>query len=182
MDWFTVEGYDLQFGTNVLGGFAFCQIPIMRLTWIAGHFLLTNLLLPTLIGTGNARVVIASSFTHHLGKIDYDTLRDGPKRRKLGGDMLYAQSKYACVVMAMEFARRYGEKSVIFCAANPGEFMCNILRIVLIGYLGNVKTEMLRHKSKLNRMFVVRVLMNIAAGADSCTLRERGCKRRAKEG
>ncbi|OCB88245.1 NAD(P)-binding protein [Sanghuangporus baumii] len=78
----TAQGYDLQFGTNVLG-----------------HFYLTKLLLPQLTEgsksspEGKARVVTVSSIARHLsrGAIDYETLRDGPKRRKFGTMALYNQ-------------------------------------------------------------------------------------------
>ena len=81
----TSHGHDLQFGTNVLG-----------------HFYLTHLLLPTLIATakistdGTARVVNTSSSAHMFSSkniIDYDTLKDGPKRVQLGAGGLYSQSK-----------------------------------------------------------------------------------------
>lgn len=82
----TVDGYDLQFGTNVLG-----------------HFYLTKLLMPMLIESAKtssdhkARVVNTSSIAHLFGTLDFDTFRDGPQRRALfsllGKLRLYGQSK-----------------------------------------------------------------------------------------
>lgn len=85
----TKHGHDLQFGTNVLG-----------------HFYLTQLLLPLLISTarlssddGKARVVNLSSNGHwgtlsgKDGPIRYETLVDGPARRKFWTELLYCQSK-----------------------------------------------------------------------------------------
>lgn len=80
----TADGYDLQFGTNVLG-----------------HFYLTKLLLPTLLSTAKegekARVVNVSSIVHlfRLGSgLDFATFKDGEKRKKQSTKLMYCQSKY----------------------------------------------------------------------------------------
>ena len=79
----TADGYDLQFGTNCLG-----------------HFYFTKKLLPLMIETAKAdpvfkaRVVNTSSSGHMFFTVDFDTFRDGPKRKKVGKQMLYAQSKF----------------------------------------------------------------------------------------
>lgn len=98
LEMLTDEGYDLQFGTNVIG-----------------HFLFTKLLMPTLLETvkeaGEARVVNVSSLGHLSGPpggIDWDSVRPGAEsmeaRKRLGVDKLYYQSKcvripgtYVCV-------------------------------------------------------------------------------------
>lgn len=78
----TDDGFDLQFGTNVLG-----------------HFYLTKLLLPVLFSTalsspdGTVRVVNTSSSGHWFGGLDFDTFRDSPKRRARRREALYGQSK-----------------------------------------------------------------------------------------
>jgi retinol dehydrogenase-12 len=78
----TDDGYDLQFGTNVLG-----------------HFYLTKLLLPILISTakssseGTVRVVNTSSNAYLLSGLEFDTFKDGPKRRADSTYRLYGQSK-----------------------------------------------------------------------------------------
>lgn len=80
----THDGYDLQFGTNVLG-----------------HAYFTKLLLPALLAaaqrssSGIARVVNVSSSAHEMGArtIDFDTLEDSPARKELGTTLLYGQSK-----------------------------------------------------------------------------------------
>src|SRR5438445_3943566 len=53
----TADGFELQFGTNVLG-----------------HFALTGLLLPLIERTPDARVVWLGSVAHWGGKIDFDDL------------------------------------------------------------------------------------------------------------
>jgi retinol dehydrogenase-12 len=79
----TVDGYDLQFGTNALG-----------------HYFFTILLLPTLIATakgspdGHARVINTSTVGHFFaGGIDWKSLKAGPERDKLTTEALYYQSK-----------------------------------------------------------------------------------------
>lgn len=88
IDQLTGNGYDLQFGTNVLG-----------------HFYFTKLLLPLLIESaktspdGKTRVInTSSSAAMFVKELDFDTFRnEGPgekKRKKLGSQELYAQSKF----------------------------------------------------------------------------------------
>jgi retinol dehydrogenase-12 len=83
----TEDGYDLQFGTNVLG-----------------HYYFTMLLLPALFagtktsGDGKARVVNTSSSTHMFSNMNFDTFADGPARKKAGTQTLYSQSKHVRVV------------------------------------------------------------------------------------
>lgn len=80
----TAQGYDLQFGTNVLG-----------------HYLLTNLLISMIESTAKetghpGRVVEVSSIAHIVSGnpiIHYETLKDGPARKKMSSEALYAQSK-----------------------------------------------------------------------------------------
>lgn len=90
LDQLTQEGFDMTFGTNVVGPYLF-----------------TTLLIPVLLATaadsGEARIVNTSSFGHMLAPkpcIDWDTLKPGNKnsegdrkRRKLGLTDLYSQSK-----------------------------------------------------------------------------------------
>ncbi|KAG8758280.1 hypothetical protein FRC12_010055 [Ceratobasidium sp. 428] len=111
----TVDGYDLQFGTNVLG-----------------HYLFTTLLLPTLIHTaqinGTARIVNTSSGAHWAapsGGINYATLPpNDPEadkaRLKMGSASLHAQSKWAIVALSAEFARRYASQGIICTSLHPG--------------------------------------------------------------
>jgi retinol dehydrogenase 12 len=78
----TDDGYDLQFGTNVLG-----------------HFYFTKLVMPALLAAaeaspdGIARVVNTSSNGHWFAGLDYNTFKDSPARRKKNTRILYGQSK-----------------------------------------------------------------------------------------
>ncbi|KAL0955504.1 hypothetical protein HGRIS_001742 [Hohenbuehelia grisea] len=105
----TDDGYDLQFGTNVIG-----------------HFLFTQLLMPVLLSTAQAspdrqaRIITTSSIGGYLGHLDYDTFKDSAKRRSCFRHTLYAQSKYGNVVVAREIARRYADKGIVSISLHPG--------------------------------------------------------------
>jgi len=119
VDLITKDGYDLQFGTNVIG-----------------HFLFTKGLIPLLAegaktsSDGRSRVAISSSVAYYFGSINYATLKDGAARRKQSAAGLYSQSKFADAVMAQEFARRYGDKGIVFTSLNPGNIDSDLPRYV----------------------------------------------------
>ncbi|KAG8768640.1 hypothetical protein FRC16_006957, partial [Serendipita sp. 398] len=85
----TKDGYDLQFGVNVLA-----------------HFHLTSLLLPALLAVPSPRIINLSSEMHRRGPkngIEWDTLK-GPKKRSwfpvldtMASIKLYSQSKLVCL-------------------------------------------------------------------------------------
>ncbi|KAG8688602.1 hypothetical protein FRC11_005157 [Ceratobasidium sp. 423] len=130
----TANGYDLQFGTNVLGPYLF-----------------TTLLLPTLIHTaqtsplagGIARVVNASSGVHWAaprGGVNYASLVPNNKRadeirHRMGPTSLYAQSKWATIAFSNELARRYGPQGIVSASLHPGA-IANKYNIVLPGISG----------------------------------------------
>ncbi|KAK7435110.1 short-chain alcohol dehydrogenase [Stygiomarasmius scandens] len=114
----TAQGYDLQFGTNVLG-----------------HFYLTKLLLPTLLSTaqnspsGKARVVNTSSSGHtSCNRLDFNSFTKSPARKKIGSFGLYLQSKLGNVIFSHELARRYGEKGIVSTSLNPGNLYTDLQR------------------------------------------------------
>ncbi|KAF8682806.1 short chain dehydrogenase [Rhizoctonia solani] len=113
----TSDGYDLQFGTNVLG-----------------HYFFTILLLPTLIHTaknsplanGHARVINTSSSAVYFAPktgIAWETLGTDASSisasKKLGANALYAQSKLGNVLFSNELAKRYADQGVISSSLNP---------------------------------------------------------------
>ncbi|EJT98321.1 NADP-binding protein [Dacryopinax primogenitus] len=126
MSMLTSQGYDLQFGTNVLG-----------------HFYLTQLLLPVLLSTaaanpGQVRVVTTSSSANHGAPskgIIYEYLKDGPQRTKKGDSyMEYYMSKWGNAVYAQELGRRYGNQGLFSCALDPGWIRTNLWQ-----YQGNIR-------------------------------------------
>lgn len=134
---FTEDGYDMQWGTNVLGPFYF-----------------TKLLLPALLAAAQsspddkARVTFTASIVQTKG-IKFDTLTDTPARKKMCADQRYGQSKFTNVVLAREFARRYGDKGIVVTSLNPG----------------NIQTELQRHIPGIFRKILNLVLHPTPMGA-----------------
>lgn len=105
----TEDKFELQFGVNHLG-----------------HFLLTKLLLPTILQTDGSRVVSLSSNAHKQGKINFEDLQSEGKYSAMRA---YCQSKLACLMFAYELQRRLdkaGIKQTISTAAHPGASMTNL--------------------------------------------------------
>jgi NAD(P)-dependent dehydrogenase (short-subunit alcohol dehydrogenase family) len=116
----TVDGFERQFGTNVLG-----------------HFALTGLLLPALVKSVAPRVVTISSATAYFGCVDLRNLQ-GEKRYSAAFN--YAQSKLANLLFMLELGRRAPWlKSV---AAHPGAARTNLQQYtglftkITMGFLG----------------------------------------------
>lgn len=103
------------------------SLPLIPNASLIGHFYFTKLLLPALrAGTltspsNHTRIITTSSYGAYMSTIDFDTLKDGEKRRRSGTRKMYSQSKFGNVVVSNEFARRYGGEGVVSMAVNPGE-------------------------------------------------------------
>jgi len=118
---------------------------------VLGHFYLTKLLLPVLIHTtdmklpsGKSRIITLSSELHSRHpRVNYDTLRDGPARRKLSPTTLYAQSKFGNILVSNELARRYEDK-VIAISLHPGVFSTGLQQHWPIGTRGPIKWMFVR--------------------------------------
>jgi NAD(P)-dependent dehydrogenase (short-subunit alcohol dehydrogenase family) len=104
----TVDGFEMQFGTNHLG-----------------HFALTALLLPALLTRQGARVVTVSSNAARIGKINFDDLQS---EHKYGRWRAYGQSKLANLLFAFELDRRVRAAGLdlISVAAHPGYAATNL--------------------------------------------------------
>jgi NAD(P)-dependent dehydrogenase (short-subunit alcohol dehydrogenase family) len=99
----TVDGFEMQLGANYLG-----------------HFLLTGLLIDTIVKTPQSRVVTLSSLVHKDGKINFDDLHS---EKKYDAMKAYAQSKLACLMFSFELQRRLekaGIHQTISTASHPG--------------------------------------------------------------
>jgi NAD(P)-dependent dehydrogenase (short-subunit alcohol dehydrogenase family) len=105
----TVDGFELQFGTNHLG-----------------HFALTGQVLPLLLAVPGARVVTVSSNMHRLGHIVWDDPNHTFTRYTPWG--AYAQSKLANLLFTRELARRAAEagRDLVAVAAHPGAAATNL--------------------------------------------------------
>jgi NAD(P)-dependent dehydrogenase (short-subunit alcohol dehydrogenase family) len=98
----TADGFELQFGINHLGHFAF-----------------TGLLLDRLAGVPGARIVTVSSNNHKTGRIDFDDLQSRRGYRRMAG---YGQSKLANLMFTYELQRRLAAAGAEAgaLAAHPG--------------------------------------------------------------
>ena len=83
------------------------------------YFLLTQLLLPALVKSGNGRIVNVSSDSHFKGKIHFDDLS---LEKNYHGLRAYAQSKLANVLFTYELDRQLKAKNlpVTVNALQPG--------------------------------------------------------------
>lgn len=98
----TVDGFELQFGTNHLGHFAF-----------------TGLLLEQMLPVPGSRVVTVSSIMHRIqARISFDDLQGERSYRRVAA---YSQSKLANLMFTYELQRRLsGAGTTIAVAAHPG--------------------------------------------------------------
>jgi NAD(P)-dependent dehydrogenase (short-subunit alcohol dehydrogenase family) len=98
----TIDGFELQLGANYLG-----------------HFALTAGLMPLLRAGRGPRVVSVSSIAAREGAIDFEDLQ---ARRRYRPMPVYAQSKLACLMFALELQRRSvsGGWGVSSFGAHPG--------------------------------------------------------------
>jgi NAD(P)-dependent dehydrogenase (short-subunit alcohol dehydrogenase family) len=104
----TADGFETQFGVNHLG-----------------HFALTGLLMPVLLGTPAARVVTVSSMMHVLANIDLDDLNSSRRYRRW---IAYGRSKTANLLFVHELARRVDAHGgdLVAAAAHPGYASTNL--------------------------------------------------------
>jgi NAD(P)-dependent dehydrogenase (short-subunit alcohol dehydrogenase family) len=114
----TRDGFELQFGTNVLG-----------------HFALTALLFPALMRAAESRpepprVVTLASIAHKRGRLDFDDLQSSKSYSPMRA---YQQSKLADLLLALEFDRRLRAAGppasrIMSVAAHPGVANTNLFQ------------------------------------------------------
>lgn len=100
------DGYEMTFAVNHLA-----------------PFLLTNVLLPTLLKSTHARIVNVSSGSHYSVEMAFDDLH-----AEHGYSMMhaYGQSKLANVMFTYELERRFGDQKIAANAVNPGLVATNM--------------------------------------------------------
>ena len=119
----TVDGFELQFGTNHLG-----------------HFALTGLLFPQLAAAEAARVVTVASQAHRrVRSVPLSDPRNDQRRYRKW--VAYAESKLANLLFAFELDRRAraAGTSVSSMAAHPGYAATNLMSAGL--NMGGVKPD-----------------------------------------
>ena len=104
----TVDGFEMQFGTNHLG-----------------HFALTGHLLPALLETSAPRVVTISSGAHKVGRINFHNLDGSAGYSKW---VAYSMSKLANLLFTFELQRRAEAANLPLTAvaAHPGYARTNL--------------------------------------------------------
>ena len=112
----TADGFELQFGTNVLG-----------------HFALTALLFPALQRAAAAasiapRIVMVASIAHKRGRLHFDDLQS---TRSYSPNGSYAQTKLADLMLALELDRRLraAGSPILANAAHPGVANTNLFQV-----------------------------------------------------
>lgn len=104
----TKDGFEIEFGSNHLG-----------------HFLLTNLLLPTLKNAAPSRVVNVSSLAYKSGKNEYKEIR---AEHYHGVNYAYSRSKLANILFTRQLAKNLeAEKiEVKVVALHPGVILTGL--------------------------------------------------------
>jgi NAD(P)-dependent dehydrogenase (short-subunit alcohol dehydrogenase family) len=110
----TADGFELQFGTNVLG-----------------HFALTCGLLPLLEASGSnpaPRIVTLASIAHKTGTLNFDDLNAERSYNPRGA---YAQSKLADLMLALLLEQKLRERGArsLSIAVHPGVARTNLFKV-----------------------------------------------------
>ncbi|XP_036289354.1 retinol dehydrogenase 12 isoform X1 [Pipistrellus kuhlii] len=133
----TADGFETHLGVNHLvrrsilsplsqisqGSLSTLQSSMLAL--LAGHFLLTHLLLERLKESAPARVVNLSSVVHIAGKIRFHDLQ-GEKRYSRG--FAYCHSKLANVLFTRELAKKLQGTGVTTYSVHPGIVRSELVR------------------------------------------------------
>jgi NAD(P)-dependent dehydrogenase (short-subunit alcohol dehydrogenase family) len=105
----TIDGFEIQFGTNHLG-----------------HFELTRLLVPQLVAAAGARIIVLSSDGHRMSDIDLDD--PNWERRDYDKFAAYGASKTANILHMVELDRRLRGHGVRAYAVHPGVVATSLAR------------------------------------------------------
>ncbi|MGE2834013.1 SDR family NAD(P)-dependent oxidoreductase [Mycobacterium sp. SMC-4] len=123
----TVDGFEIQFGTNHLG-----------------HFEFTRLLFPALVAADGARVVVLASEGHRMSDVDLDD--PNWERREYDKFAAYGAAKTANVLHAVELDRRLRDSGVRAYAVHPG-----IVATSLARHMTSEDFELLNSRSRADR-------------------------------
>jgi NAD(P)-dependent dehydrogenase (short-subunit alcohol dehydrogenase family) len=105
----TIDGFELQIGTNHLG-----------------HFLLTGLLGPAILAAAPSRIVNLTSGGHLISDVHWDDPNFA--RHPYEKWTAYGQSKTANVLFTVELERRLGARGVHAFAVHPGMIITDLGR------------------------------------------------------
>lgn len=103
----TVDGFEVQFGTNYLG-----------------HFALIDWIEPLL--ADNGRLVVLSSQAHRVADVDLDD--PNFERQSYDPFVAYGRSKTATALFAVEFDRRHRDRGIRAASVMPGNSITDLPR------------------------------------------------------
>jgi protochlorophyllide reductase len=140
----TVDGFELQFGTNHLG-----------------HAALTWLLMPALSTVPGARVVTMSSTAARGGRVN--VADPNFEHRRYSPGSAYAQAKMANLLFALELDRRATEAGLrlVSAAAHPGLSTTNLVS----NMASNYESGLMRGLMAVGDTLVRFVSQDVSAGA-----------------
>ncbi|CEP21689.1 RSD1 [Cyberlindnera jadinii] len=103
----TKQGYELQFGSNVIG-----------------HQLLIELITPAILksadSNGKPRVVFLSSMAHLLSPANGGLSWDFKDASQSSSGLIYGQSKAGNIYQASSYGKKYADKGIATIAVHPG--------------------------------------------------------------
>lgn len=103
----TVDGFEIQFGTNYLG-----------------HFALINRIEPLL--ADNGRLVVLSSQAHRVADVDLDD--PNFEQQEYDPFVAYGRSKTAATLFAVEFDKRHRNRGIRAASVMPGNSLTDLPR------------------------------------------------------
>lgn len=151
----TKDGFELQFGTNVLGHFALTGLLLPALRRAAVRFEATGGMVAG--GSERPRVVTVASVAHKGAKLHFEDLQ---YRTGYVPMTSYTQSKLADLMFALEMDRRLrrsassgsaGQPAILSVAAHPGVANTNLFQT---GDVGALRKAMMRWMGQAIRAFL----------------------------
>ena len=142
----TDDGFELQFGSNHLG-----------------HFLMTNLIAPSLADGG--RVVNLSSSGHNFSPVVFDDIMF--ERRPYEKWLAYGQAKTANALFAVGLNKRLAGRGIESFSVHPGAIMTDLLR-----HLTEEDQKMFEERRQAGALPMKTVKQGAATGVYACTAPE----------
>jgi retinol dehydrogenase-12 len=128
----TKQGYELQWGTNVVG-----------------HYLLQRLLLQLILASaqenGEARIIWTSSDSSKWSPKPDGIYWDNINNTRQRPMSLYSQSKAANIILATETAQRHGKENIVAASLNPGHLKTELQRHINSRLVGIMSATLLYH-------------------------------------
>jgi NAD(P)-dependent dehydrogenase (short-subunit alcohol dehydrogenase family) len=105
----TKDGFELTFSANHLG-----------------HFLLTELLLPALLKSGNSRIINVSSEAHRTAKVNFEDLQY--RQKSYNSFIAYSNAKLFNILFTKSLVEKYGDKGLESFCLHPGVVKTNFAK------------------------------------------------------